>query len=223
MKQNQKVFSMTYNFSKKTIRLLFLIIPIVSFFMHYSIFEKELTGVHVWRQSVTEINIQNFYRHDFNILNPRVNNIDGGNFGHGIDRLEFPLMQWLIAGVHKVFGEKILISRICLFVIGLFGVWGMFNLLKNIFKDEFLSLLGAWAFNFSPVFYYYTMNPIPDNFALCMAIWGLSYFFKHLNNQKLRDVIFSAFFLMLAALTKLPFVIFGIAPAIFVLKKMVLI
>ena len=180
--------------SKKTTLLLLLLIPVVSFFMHYSIFEKELSGVHVWRQSVTEINIQNFYRHDFNILNPRTNNLEGGNFGHGIDRLEFPLMQWLIACVHKLSVDKIIVSRICLFFIGLLSVWGMFNLLNNILKDNLASLLGAWAFNFAPVFYYYTMNPIPDNFALCTAIWSLSYFFKFLDYRKRNDVLFSAFF-----------------------------
>ncbi len=205
--------------SNKTVRLLFLIIPVVSFFMHYSIFEKELSGIHVWRQSQTEINIQNFYRHDFNIFNPRTNFIDDDGKGE-IFRIEFPLMQWLIAGVHKMTVDKIIVSRICLFFIGLLSVWGMFNLLNNIFKNNFLSLMGAWAFNFAPVFYYYTMNPIPDDFALCTAIWSLAYFFKYLNTDKRNSIFLSAFFLMLAALTKLPYVMFGIAPAIYFLKKL---
>ena len=204
--------------SKKTTRILFLIIPIVSFFMHYSIFEKELVGVHVWRQSQTEINIQNFYRHDFNIFNPRTNFVNAEGKG-SIYRQEFPLMQWLIACVHKVTDDKIIVSRICLFFIGLWSVWGMFNLLNNLFKDNFLSLLGAWAFNFAPVFYYYTMNPIPDNFALCTAIWSLVFFFKYVNFKNRNDLVLSAFFLMLAALTKLPYIIFGAVPGYYFIKK----
>ena len=103
--------------SEKNIRLLFWIIPLLSMAMHWRIFSTDLVGVHLWRQSQTQLNIQNFYRHDFNILNPRVNITNLGP--NTLYRYEFPIMQWSIACVHKVLGESITITRVCLFLLGL--------------------------------------------------------------------------------------------------------
>ncbi|HOY08016.1 MAG TPA: glycosyltransferase family 39 protein [Saprospiraceae bacterium] len=193
-------------FSKKNVRHLFWIIPLLSLAMHWRIFHTDLLGIHLWRQSQTQLNIQNFYRHDFNILNPRVNITNLGP--NTIYRYEFPLMQWCIACVHKVLGESIMITRTCLFLLGLGSVWGMFFLGRTLFKDDVLAGLLAWAFNFSPLFYYYTMNPIPDDLALFGSIWGMGWFFKYQQTGRYRDAAYSAFFLLLSVWAKLPFILF---------------
>ena len=36
-------------------------------------------------------------------------------------------------------------------------------------------MLAAWTFSWSPVFYYYTVNPLPDELALVLGIWGLAF------------------------------------------------
>lgn len=193
-------------FSEKNVRHLFWIIPLLSLAMHWRIFHTDLLGIHLWRQSQTQLNIQNFYRHDFNILNPRVNITNLGP--NTIYRYEFPLMQWCIACVHKVLGESIMITRTCLFLLGLGSVWGMFFLGRTLFKDDVLAGLLAWAFNFSPLFYYYTMNPIPDDLALFGSIWGMGWFFKYQQTGRYRDAAYSAFFLLLSVWAKLPFILF---------------
>ena len=193
-------------FTQKNVRHLFWIIPLLSMAMHWRIFHTDLLGIHLWRQSQTQLNIQNFYRHDFNILNPRVNITNMAPTT--IYRYEFPLMQWCIACVHKVLGESITITRTCLFLLGLGSVWGMFFLGRTLFKDEVLAGLLAWAFNFSPLFYYYTMNPIPDNLALFGCIWGMGWFFKYQQTGRYRDAAYSAFFLLLSVWAKLPFILF---------------
>ncbi len=197
--------------------LFFLLIPIVSIGLHWQIFSTDLIGVHLWRQSQTAINIQNFYRHDFNIMNPRTNSFNGGN--DNIMRFEFPIMQWLVAAAHKVFGESIVVLRISLFLIGLWGVLGVYFLLKWLWDDKIVALLGAWAFNFSPLFYYYTMNPLPDVFALCSAIWAVAFFFLYVKTAKNWAVLLSALLLATATLAKLPFIIFGSMVGIYVLQQ----
>lgn len=197
--------------------LLFLLIPIVSMALHRRIFSTDLMGVHLWRQSQTEINIQNFYRHDFNIMNPRNNCFNGGS--DNIMRFEFPIMQWLVAAAHKVFGESIAVTRISMFLIGLWGVLGIYFLLKWLWNDKIVALLGAWAFNFSPVFYYYTMNPLPDVFALCSAIWAMVFFFRYLKTAQKSAILLSASLLAMATLAKLPYVIFGSMVGIYVLQQ----
>ncbi len=189
------------------------IIILTSIVCHWNIFNRELSGIHVWRQSQTELNVLNFARHDFNILNPRHNSLNEGN---NILRYEFPLMQWLIAAEYKIFGESIFITRISIFIIGLFSLLGFYRLLGYNYNHKTVGFWGTWAFSFSPVFYYYTMNPLPDNFALCNSIWFLAYFFKYLRTGKIRDIVWAALFLSLATLAKLPFIIFGVVIAGFI-------
>ncbi len=175
-------------------------------------------GAHVWRQTQTQTNIINFYEEDFNILNPRRN--ARGNTD-GIHRMEFPLMQWIVAGFYKIFGDHIIITRISMFIIGLLSVFGMFSLLNNLFQNRVLALMGAWAFNFSPGFYYYTINPLPDNLALCLSIWGLSFFFLYIRSNRITPIVLSSVFLSIGTLCKLPFVIYLSVPFTFFFIKFI--
>ncbi len=124
-------------------------------------------------------------------------------------RMEFPLMQWLFALFYKVLGPHIAISRVLSFIIGVCSVYGMFYLCNNVFKNKAIATLCAWCFNFSPVFYYYTLNPMPDNMALCCAIWSVGLFYSYIHVPKTKYVVWSALFLCLASLVKLPFILYG--------------
>lgn len=196
---------------------LFLLLPLLSLFMHWRVFNMELVGVHVWRQTQTQENIDNFVHEDFNILNPRLNN-------HGtetsVQRMEFPLMQWTFACFYRIYGDHLIISRILTFIIGLFAAWGMFFLANALSFERLTGLAAAWCFSFSPLFYYYTMNPLPDNLALCAAIWGLVYVFRWRSGGRMRILFFAAFWLMIATLCKLPFIVFFIVPALALFAKL---
>ena len=184
--------------------------------MHYKHFSKDLISIHSWRQTQTQTTINNFYEEDMNILNPRRN--DRGN-GDGIFRMEFPLMQWLVAGSYYVFGKSVLVTRLFMFGIGLLSVFGMYKLLLILFKKELLAIIGAWAFNFSPSFFYYTINPLPDNLALCCAIWGLVLFFKWTESKKHTQLVLCGILLSIGALCKLPFILYFIVPAVYLLRN----
>ncbi|MEI7725457.1 MAG: glycosyltransferase family 39 protein [Bacteroidota bacterium] len=186
-----------------------LFIALISLAMHFRHFSKDLVSIHVWRQTQTQSTIINFYEGDMNIFNPARN--ERGN-GDGIFRMEFPLMQWLVAVTYKVLGNHLIITRIFMFVIGLFSIAGIYKLLSAIFRNDILALIGAWAFNFSPSFFYYTINPLPDNLALCCSIWGIALFFMWIRNAKLSTLLFSGLFLILGALCKLPFILYFITP-----------
>lgn len=189
--------------------LVLVSIVIISAAMHARHMDKDLMGLHVWRQAETQSTINNFHDEDMNILNPRRN--ARGN-GEGYHRMEFPLMQWLVAASYKIFGSHILITRLFMFITGLFSVFGMYKLIRYLLKDDIPALVGAWAFNFSPSFYYYTINPLPDNFALCFAIWGIAMFFLWTRERKVLHIILSGLFLSIAALSKLPFVLYFSVP-----------
>ena len=204
-------------FEKRSSTVIVLItIAIISMIMHYRVFSLDLMSIHVWRQTETQSTIINFCEEDFNILNPKRN--ERGN-GDGIFRMEFPIMQWIFAIFYKIFGNHVIISRILSFIIGLFSIYGIYELLKSIFKRKFIALLGAWTFNFSPLFYYYTVNPIPDNFALCCSIWGTVFFLKWLHRKKYVNLLESGFFLCLGTLAKLPFILYFSLPFSFIILR----
>lgn len=192
--------------------LVLVSIVIISAAMHFPHFQKDLMSIHVWRQCETQSTIINFYEEDMNIFNPSRN--DRGN-GPGLHRIEFPLMQWLVACTYKIFGNHLVISRILMFIIGLLSVFGLYKLLKLLFNHDFLAVAGAWAFNFSPCFYYYTINPMPDNFALCCAIWGIAIFFSWVKSGHSYALPVSGLLLGIAALCKLPFILYFVVPLIY--------
>ncbi|MEZ4960067.1 MAG: glycosyltransferase family 39 protein [Saprospiraceae bacterium] len=193
------------------------LIAAVSIALHWDKFPLDLAGVHSWRQAQTQQNIQNFYREDFNILNPRVNSSTHQEETPTY-RYEFPIMQWGIALVYKVTGESFMVTRIMVFLIGLCSVACMFFLLKYLLGDVQAALAGAWAFNFSPVFFYFTTCPIPDNLALCGAIGSLAFFFRFTKTQSWRNALLSAFMLSLGTAAKLPYILFAAPPAFYILS-----
>ncbi|MFK8005703.1 MAG: ArnT family glycosyltransferase [Saprospiraceae bacterium] len=192
--------------------LTLLAIPIVSVFLHWKVLNLDLVSIHVWRQTQTQNTIQSFYEEDFNLLNPRRNNRGSSD---GILRMEFPIMQWIFAGFFKTLGNHLIISRLLSLLIGFLSILGIYFLSKEIFKSEIAGLLSAWFFNFSPSFFYHTVNPMPDNLAMCFAIWGLVFFFLFGKKLSVSNLIWSGIFLSLAALTKLPFILFVSVPFVY--------
>jgi hypothetical protein len=190
--------------------ILFLLVAFTSLLMHLPHFPKELMSAHVWRQTQTQSTINSFYEEDFNILNPKRNERGSGD---GVFRMEFPLMQWLIAGVYKIFGSHIAFTRIFMFITGLFAVWGMYQIVLRIFKSTWAAVIAAWAFNFSPCFYYYTINPLPDVFALACGLCGIAFFLRWHDDRQERFLWLSGLLLSVATLCKLPFILFYTLPA----------
>lgn len=183
---------------------------LLSLLLHARMLNRDLVGAHVWRQAQTQTVINNFATESMNILEPRIN-----NHAHTdrIYRMEFPVMQWLFALFLKVFGQHIIISRILTLLIGFATVGGMYRLCNIIFNHKAAGIIAAWTFSFSPLFYYYTINPLPDNFALCCGVWALVFFFRYIQTQRFAHILLSGAFLCLATLSKLPFIVYGAVAA----------
>lgn len=190
----------------KRVLLFFAILVVVQIIFHFSIFSRDLVGFHVWRQTQTQNTTLSFAQEDFNILNPRKN--ERGN-GDGIFRMEFPLAQWITSIPIRFFGHPVIISRGMNFLFTLLSTLGIFRLILVFAPRKWLAVVGAFLFSFSPIVYYYQINPIPDNLALCFAIWGMYHFarfWKHSGNSA--PVYFSLICFGFAALVKLPFVLY---------------
>lgn len=189
--------------------LFFFLISLSSFAFHYRVFNKELISIHAWRQCETQSTILNFAFEDNNILHPKRN--DRGA-GEGLHRKEFPLMQWIFAQFYKLFGNHLIITRILSFLISLISILALYLFIKETCRNDLVSWLTAWAFTFSPSFFYHSINPMPDNLALCLGIFGLFFSMRWIHSKRNNLLIIAAIFLGLSTLVKLPYILYYILP-----------
>ena len=186
--------------------IFFMLAVFISVFQHYRVFSLDVIGYHSWRQTQTQTVIDNFYKVDFNILNPR---LDDMHYPDGIYRMEFPLAQWLVACLFKLFGSHLYLTRLFFYITSLISVFGIFKLILELTQNKITSLLTAWFFLFSPVIYYYSVNPLPDNLALCLGIWSIYFWIVYLKQNKNYQFTISCILLALSVAVKLPFIVFG--------------
>lgn len=185
--------------------LFFVLLFILQAGLHAPVFFKDLTGFHVWRQTQTQNTIESFAEEDFNILNPRKN--ERGD-GEGIFRMEFPLMQWLTAIPIQFSEQKVLLSRMMTFLFMFFGLIGFYQWIFLMTKRFWVATVGVFILSFSPVIYYYMVNPMPDILALSLGIWGICFLTRwHMHHHDHFRVAALIFF-SLAALVKLPYVLY---------------
>ena len=190
----------------------------MSFIQHTQFLDLEVQGIHSWRQSQTMWNIRNFVRHDNNICNPRINKFNGGK--SNILRYEFPLMQWTIAQVQKAINEEIRVVRIMMFLMGLLTLFSFMLIVKELFDDWLTAVLSAVLLQYSPVFYYYTWNPLPDSWALSFGFLYLAFVFIHCKSQKTQHLLIASIALTAATLCKLPYLMFSIVSIFFFLSDL---
>jgi len=179
---------------------------LLSIFMHRGAFTLPIQGKDTWRQSKTAWNIRYFVRHDANILHPRQPYL---NDGDNIVRYEFPIMQWGIAMIEKITGEHIFVMRLTVYLISLLTLFAVFKIAFLLTGDMVISAIALWIFSFLPTFFYNATSIMPDVLALCFGMFYVLYFLKHLTTGDNKDLLWSAVFISLAGLAKLPFILLG--------------
>jgi len=183
----------------------FGLLLVVQLILHASVFQKDLVGFHVWRQTQTQNTVLSFVNEDFNILNPRKNDRGADD---GIFRMEFPLSQWLTAIPVRLFGHPLIVSRFMNFLFAFLSIIGLYYWIRIYFRNKWIPLVALILLSFSPVFYYYMVNPMPDNLALCFGIWGLWGFAKWQRTGDTTHMIVGLLLITLASLVKLPFILY---------------
>jgi hypothetical protein len=190
--------------TNKRIVFFFLAPILLSFILHFHVFKLDLIGYHVWRQSQTQTVIYNFTFSDNSIFHPQRFDISKGT----ALLYEFPLYQWIIAQINNSIGYSVTHTRGVTFLIFGFFLFGFYKLLTQ-FSSKERALITNVLICFSPLLYYYCVNPLPDIMALCLSIWSLNFFFKHLKTNKQLYFILFGILISLAALVKLPYLLFG--------------
>lgn len=146
-------------------------------------------------------------------MNPRLNTFNNGE--DNIRRFEFPLLQWEIAQFERWLGEDIVIVKVFVFLIGLLVIFTFFGIIRDQFGDTLTAGFSAVFLLYSPLFYYYTICPMPDMLALAFGFIYVLFILRHRKSQRRFDLVAASIALSLAALCKLPFLMYSILSIFF--------
>lgn len=175
-------------------------------------------SMHVWAQCMRASIARNYYEESFNFFLPRLHNVLDGE---GITGLEFPLVNYCVAILYKIFGfNEGFFRGFVLFTLFL-GLYYMYKLCFSKFNSISISLVVVGVCYFSPVLVYYSANFMPDTTSLGFVLAGWYCFFKYLNlqNRKYMYIMFLLF--ALASLVKITSLIsIGVITSVLILDSL---
>ncbi|HOT15846.1 MAG TPA: glycosyltransferase family 39 protein [Bacteroidales bacterium] len=165
----------------------------------YGITDAPLEHSHNWRQCTGLMVSRNFLEIDNNILYPRVDD----NYGYsGIVGMEFPIMNYIVYLISKVFGFTWWYGRILNLIITSIGIFYFFKIIEKFFdkKIAFYSTLVL----LSSIWFVFARKFMPDTFSLSITIISLWYGFLFLEKGKL--IHWGIFFILtfLGIMSKIP-------------------
>src|SRR5690606_18615829 len=116
---------------------IFLLYLGINILVHIFFINLPPSGVHVWRQCNTLAVARNFAEEDMNLLETRVDKRENTD---GITGSPFPLYEWGLAGLYKVFGERDFLHRIYSILIFTLGMFAFFLFNLNLKTDRKIAI-----------------------------------------------------------------------------------
>ena len=163
-----------------------------------------------WRQSDVAAIARNYYENGFDFVRPQ---IDWAGNERGFVGTEFPILPFLAALLDKSAGVQEWVGRIQGVLLFVAGLPFFFGLARRIFGN----VVGLWAtffYAFAPLSIVASRAFMPDVPSLSLAIIGLYFFLRWVEEEGLGWLIWSALSVALALLIKLPTATIG-APILY--------
>lgn len=137
----------------------------------YNILPLRPQSVHQWAQCDRASVAWNYYKGYADFFHPRVNNTDNGT---GITGLEFPIVQYFVSVLYRLFGFHEWLYRLTTLIVFTLGAISVFKLSYYFLKDKLLGLLIMLLYVCSPLLTFYSCSFIPDIYSLSFAMMGWS-------------------------------------------------
>ena len=127
----------------------------------------------------------------------------------GITAVDFPIHPYIVAGIMKLLDTRSpSIYRMYMLFLSLVG---LFYLFKTIFLATHSFAKGLFVILFvflAPTYGYYAVGFLPSAAALSLLFIAAYHFTNYLKTQRFQSYLFALLLITLAALTRLPFVIY---------------
>jgi len=192
-----------------SIGLLIMVLISLSYLLYGNTIQLFPAFVHSWTQSERYALSLGFLNNNFDFFHPCTYNLQTLD---GITRVDFPINEYIVAILMKILGTTSpIIFRIYTLSISIIGCVFLFLLTKKITHSD----LKAWALSLfvflSPLYVYYQAGFIPSVPAISFTIIAYYYYFSYQQSKKSNHYIFAICFFLLAALIRIPFLIYIIA------------
>ncbi len=195
--------------NKQTIPLLVLILVTLSILLYHNTISLFPAFIHAWTQSERYALALGFLNNGFDFFHPCTFNLQTLN---GITRVDFPINEYIVALLMKLFGTTSpAVFRIYTVVISNVGLVYLYLLAKRITGSDLKSFVAVVFVFLSPVYVYYQAGFIPSVPAIAFVFAGCYYYFSYLESSTKKQFAVAVFFLLLASLVRIPFLIFLIA------------
>jgi hypothetical protein len=156
-------------------------------------------GIHQWRQTDCLSIAKNYYEEGMAFFQPSIH-FQGVKGGKAVS--EFPILNYSVAGLWKLFGEHEFIYRLLEYSIFITAVFFLLNTMLLFCKSVLLSAFPAAILLTSPLLAYYGPSFIADVPAFAIGIMSFCLFFRFYYNQKLRWFYLALILASLAVLIK---------------------
>lgn len=190
----------------------FLLFLIVNLLVHLPFMKLPPCGAHVWRQCNTLAMSRNFATEDMNILKPR---IDRRNETDGLTGSHFPLYEWTLALLSKLFGYSELLARIFSLLISSFAMLALYLVMRRLKIRPFAASCSALLLLSIPQIYYDSINAMPDILALSLSLFSLYFFLGYFNYGGMKFLVPALLFSIAGGLIKFQFLIIPFASIAF--------
>jgi hypothetical protein len=179
--------------------LLLLQIGLCFLYGYHKTYKERPYSIHQWRQTDCASFAKNYYEEGMHFFSPTIH-WQGNQQGKTIS--EFPLVNYSVACLYKVFGEHEFLYRFTVFGIYLISVLFLFAMVFIVSNSLFYSYFSVSLISTSPLIAYYSFSFLADMPALSFAIISLSFFVFFLKSNSKYQFVLALVFAVLAVLLK---------------------
>lgn len=190
----------------RSIGLLAIIFAGLSILLYHPTITLFPAFVHSWTQSERYALALGFLRNGFDLFHPSTFNLQSVD---GITRVDFPINEYIVALLMKLTSSTSpIIFRIYTLSLSITGLIFLYLFTKKITFSEIKSWLVVLFVFLSPIYVYYQAGFIPSVPAIAFTFIAYYFFFSYKDTNKTRHFYLSVIFFLLAALIRIPFLIF---------------
>lgn len=181
--------------------IIFLIVHIGLFFLYgyHEYYSYRPYSIHQWRQSDCLSFTKNYYEEGMHFFEPKIH-WQGVPEGKTVS--EFPLVNYSVAALWKLFGEHEYIYRFLELFIYFVSLMLLFVTVKRISESWLYAYLATIFISTSPLLAYYSFNFLADVPAFSFALMGLSFYYLFIRSGNFKQFVYALFFASLAVLLK---------------------
>lgn len=180
---------------------IFLFLSISLIYNYQTILFLPPQSIHTWRQCDCLSITKNYFEDNNTFFQPSVHNL--GSDGSGKAVSDFPIIHYIVAQLWKIFGEHEFIYRLLILLIFYIGLFTLFKIFEDFFKDSVIAILFSLFIFTSPTIVYYANNYLMEIPSLSIAIIGFSFFLKFVNSQKNKYLYLFSILYAIAGLLKI--------------------